>query len=81
VRGDIRGGRNFDEPLGDREHGFWTQEKGNKEALLAIKKMRMGGGEDDRRAEGMREFAELCAFKFGPDREEKQKARVDGGLG
>ncbi|KAK1808694.1 hypothetical protein LTR12_016951 [Friedmanniomyces endolithicus] len=73
MRGGFRGGRgmNFDEPPEDREQGSWTQAKGDKEALLAIKKMRTGGGEDDERAEGMREFGELCLIKFGPGREVK----------
>ncbi|KAK0316590.1 hypothetical protein LTR01_000339 [Friedmanniomyces endolithicus] len=79
MRGSFRGGRgmNFEEPPEDREQGSWTQAKGDKEALLAIKKMRMGGGEDDERAEGMREFGELCLIKFGPESEVKGMDRSD----
>lgn len=58
----------------DRQHGQWTQEKGDKEGLAVIKKMRQGGGEEDEKAEGMREFVELCLMKFGPDREVKEKS-------
>ncbi|KAK3626129.1 hypothetical protein LTR56_020036 [Elasticomyces elasticus] len=67
-----RGGRGghghdrFEEPPEDREHGPWTQAKGDMEALRAVKKMR---GKDDEMAEGMREFVELCLIKFGPERE------------
>ncbi|KAK3111088.1 hypothetical protein LTR53_014000 [Teratosphaeriaceae sp. CCFEE 6253] len=64
------------EPPEDRQHGLWTQAKGDKEALLAVQKMRMGdgggggsGGEVDDWAEGMREFVELCLMKFGDGRE------------
>lgn len=71
-RGSDRGGRGGRgrggfEANEDRQHGPWTQEKGDKEGLAVIKKMRLGG-EDDRKAEGMREFVELCVLKFGPDR-------------
>ncbi|KAK5136829.1 hypothetical protein LTR08_001751 [Meristemomyces frigidus] len=59
-----RGGFHTDD---DRQHGAWTREKGDKEALAVVKKMRQGG-EDDAKAEGMREFLELCLMKFGPDR-------------
>ncbi|WPH03402.1 Hypothetical protein R9X50_00628200 [Acrodontium crateriforme] len=52
----------------DRQRGPWTQEKGDKEALSTIQKMRQGA-EDDERAEGMREFAELCRMTFAPDAE------------
>ncbi|KAK3111245.1 hypothetical protein LTR53_013700 [Teratosphaeriaceae sp. CCFEE 6253] len=70
-RGGSGGGSgSFGEPPEDRQHGLWTQAKGDKEALLAVKKMRMGDvGEADERAEGMREFVELCLMKFGEGRE------------
>lgn len=49
----------------DRQHGPWTQEKGDKEALAVVKKMREGdGSSEDEAAEGMREFVELCQIKF-----------------
>lgn len=51
----------------NRQHGPWTQEKGDKEALAVMKKMR-SGAEEDVRAEGMREFIQLCHMKFGTDR-------------
>ena len=35
--------------------------------MTVVKKMRQGD-EDDARAEGMREFVELCLIKFGPGR-------------
>ena len=50
----------------DRQHGAWTQEKGDKEALSVVKKMRNGAGEE--KAEGMKEFNELCQMKFGQGR-------------
>ncbi|KAK6396084.1 hypothetical protein LTR65_010194 [Meristemomyces frigidus] len=71
-RGSDRGGRGGRGRGGfqaneDRQHGPWTQEKGDKEGLVVVKKMRLGN-EDDAKAEGMREFLELCQMKFGPDR-------------
>ena len=41
---------------------------------MMLKKMRQGD-EDDAKAEGMREFIELCLMKFGPER------RVENTLG
>ena len=55
-----------DETSEERQHGAWTQEKGDKEALLVLKKMKQAG-EDEERAEGMREFVELCLMRFGND--------------
>lgn len=61
-----RGGRGGHEHMpDDRQHGPWTQEKGDKEALAVVKKMREGdGSSEDEAAEGMREFVELCQIKF-----------------
>ena len=47
-----------------REHGSWTQAKGDKEALSVVKKMIQEGGEADDMTEGTREFIELCRIKF-----------------
>ncbi|KAK3721711.1 hypothetical protein LTR37_002876 [Vermiconidia calcicola] len=47
----------------ERQRGPWTQEKGDKEGLGVIKKMRESGDEED--GEGLREFIELCGIKFG----------------
>lgn len=52
----------------ERQHGAWTREKGDKEALLVAKKMREGGKEDER-AEGLREFGRLVGLRFGGERE------------
>lgn len=69
-RGGDRGGW-VDVPE-DRQRGPWTQEKGDKEALSVIKKMRSAGGEEDEGAEGMREFVELCRIKFSNPRAEEK---------
>lgn len=63
-----RGGRGGREqmPQEDRQHGMWTQGKGDREALAAVKKWRTGHDEEGM-AEGMREFVELCQLKFGRD--------------
>ena len=73
-RGD-RGGRNRggwhanEGPQAeDREHGRWTQEKGDREAVKMIAKMREGSGDwrsADEPAEGIREFVELVRMRFG----------------
>jgi hypothetical protein len=73
-RGD-RGGRyrrgwpaNEGSQAEDREHGRWTQEKGDREAVKMIAKMRDGSGDwrrEDEPAEGMREFVELVRMRFG----------------
>ena len=75
-RGDRghRGGRGakggWNDVPEERQRGPWTQEKGDKEALGVIKKMREGSiGEGDDASEGMREFVELCMIKFGKDQE------------
>lgn len=49
----------------ERQHGMWTQEKGDKEALSVMRRMRLAGQEDEK-AEGLREFGELCLIKFAP---------------
>ncbi|KAK5119281.1 hypothetical protein LTR85_007637 [Meristemomyces frigidus] len=69
----VRGGRGRGgfQANEDRQHGPWTQEKGDKEGLAVIKKMRQGD-EEDEKAEGMREFVELCLMKFGPERKVDQ---------
>jgi hypothetical protein len=43
---------------------MWTREKGDKEALSVMKKMRSGKADDDR-AEGVREFVRLADMRFG----------------
>ncbi|KAK3684501.1 hypothetical protein LTR37_020213 [Vermiconidia calcicola] len=70
-RGLGRGGRgggyeSFDPE--ERQRGPWTQEKGDKEALGVIKKMREG---DEEAGEGLREFIELCGIKFGGEKREE----------
>lgn len=71
-RGDRRGGRREDGLHEEREHGRWTQEKGDREAVKMVARMREGqgdgrsdGGGDDDVAEGMREFVELVRLRFG----------------
>ena len=49
----------------ERQRGPWTQDKGDKEALAVIKKMREGREGEDDAAEGMREFVELCRLRYG----------------
>ena len=39
---------------------------------MMVKKMRQGD-EEDAKAEGMREFIELCLMKFGPDKKVEDK--------
>jgi hypothetical protein len=51
---------------------MWTREKGDKEALQVMHKMK-GGKEDDDRAEGVREFVRLVALTFGSEAEEKKE--------
>ncbi|KAI7182490.1 hypothetical protein KC363_g8745 [Hortaea werneckii] len=69
-------------PSEGRQHGLWTVEKGEKEALGTMRRMRVGnqnnrGGGD--KAEGLKEFIELCRLRFGP---ESQNGEVkDGGGG
>lgn len=62
----------------ERQHGNWTREKGDKEALVVMKRMRKGK-QDDERAEGLREFVRLVAMKYGEMREEgkEDEAMVD----
>ena len=65
---DFGGGRGGSEAWREeRENGAWSREKGDTEALLAMKKMKTGAGDDDENAEGMREFVELCRIRFGQD--------------
>lgn len=56
----------------ERQRGMWTKEKGDKEALSVLKKMR-GGKEDDDRAEGVREFVRLVGMRFGSAAEEQRQ--------
>ena len=69
VRRGHRGGRGarggLDSVLDERQRGPWTQDKGDKEALAVIKKMREGREGEDDAAEGMREFVELCRLRYG----------------
>ena len=62
-----RGGRFMPElPHDDRQRGAWNQEKGDKQALNIVHRMRTRG-EDDL-VEAMSEFIELCQIKFGGER-------------
>ncbi|RMY69461.1 hypothetical protein D0862_14867, partial [Hortaea werneckii] len=89
-RGSGTGGDRSAEGAGGRQHGVWTVEKGEKEALGVMRKMRTssgnqqqhhhhaktssgGGGRSDDKAEGLREFIELCMLRFG-------KAEREGGM-
>lgn len=52
----------------DREHGRWTQEKGDREAVKMVSRMKDGSGDwrnEDEPAEGIREFVELVKMRFG----------------
>lgn len=51
---------------------MWTKEKGDKEALSVMKKMRAGKDDDDR-AEGVREFVRLVGLRFGSGAEEQER--------
>ena len=66
-RGNRRGGgRHQEDGREQREHGRWTQEKGDREASKVLAKMREGDGTDgDDVAEGVREFVELVRLRFG----------------
>jgi zinc finger HIT domain-containing protein 3 len=65
-RGNRRGGRGHQNGEDEREYGRWTQEKGDREALKMLAKMRVGDGKDgDDVAEGMRDFIELVGLRFG----------------
>ncbi|KAK4555569.1 hypothetical protein LTR86_007322 [Recurvomyces mirabilis] len=71
-----RGGRHeAEERYEERQRGAWTQDKGDKEAMLAIKKMKTGE-ERDENAEGMREFVELCQMRFGLGRADSGEAEL-----
>lgn len=47
----------------DVQHGPWTQEKGDKEGLDTIHKMRESS--QALHAEGISEFVQLCQLKYG----------------
>lgn len=72
-RGRGRGDRGFKTGRGgfestaleERQHGPWTQQKGDKEAMDVMKRIRESGGGEDEASEGMREFVELCQIRFG----------------
>ncbi|KAF2720643.1 hypothetical protein K431DRAFT_205900, partial [Polychaeton citri CBS 116435] len=52
----------------DRQMGVWTKEKGDKEGLGILRRGRAGGNgrtDEEERAEGFREFVELCQLRFG----------------
>ncbi|KAI6912760.1 hypothetical protein D0867_06157 [Hortaea werneckii] len=69
---------------GGRQHGVWTVEKGEKEALGTMRKMRRRGtgnqglqtssGSD--KAEGLQEFVELCMLRFGPESQREENERM-----
>ncbi|EME48550.1 hypothetical protein DOTSEDRAFT_118716 [Dothistroma septosporum NZE10] len=68
ARGRGRGGRFVPElPQEERQRGPWRQEKGDKQALNIVHRMRSGSAEEEL-VEGMTEFIELCQIKFGGDR-------------
>lgn len=67
--GTARGGRDVAIP-NERQHGNWTQAKGDKEALDVMKKMRESSGDDGEAGEVMREFVQLCQIKFAPSGEQ-----------
>lgn len=70
-RGGAKGGRfGTDSSRDEREHGAWTQAKGDKEALKVMKKMRGEGDEVANVNEGMREFVELCRIRFGDEQKD-----------
>jgi len=58
----------------ERQRGQWTKEKGEKEALAVMQKMRSGKADDDR-AEGVREFVRLVAMRFGSDAQGREDSR------
>ena len=71
---DGRGGGFEVGPSEERERGVWTQEKGDKEAMEVMRRMRNGEGgvcgAEEEASEGMREFVELCRMRFGSGRED-----------
>lgn len=79
-RGGLGGGRGgFDGEVRDeeRQHGSWTKEKGDKEALVVMKRMREGRLEDER-AEGLREFVRLVGLRFGEGKQDEEMVDVGG---
>jgi zinc finger HIT domain-containing protein 3 len=87
-RGHSRGGRGgrhgvkrgrYEIPAEGRPRGSWTQDKGDKEALAVMKKMRAAApnGLADAKTDGMREFIDLCLMKFGPDREVQRDGEAE----
>ena len=63
-RGGFRGGYQADElPFGERQHGPWTQSKGDKQGLDLIRKLQDVSHPE--LSEGMLEFVRLCALRFG----------------
>ncbi|RMY98231.1 hypothetical protein D0860_08545 [Hortaea werneckii] len=90
-RGSGRGGSGVGgdarTPAGGRQHGVWTAEKGEKEALGVMRRMRSGnrgttttsGGGGGDKAEGLKEFVEWCMLRFGP--EESQRGEGEEGEG
>ncbi|KAI7353894.1 hypothetical protein KC354_g11351 [Hortaea werneckii] len=76
-------------PSEGRQHGPWTVEKGEKEALGTMKKMRVGsqnnngssggGGGGGDKAEGLKEFVELCLLRFGPESQNGEEKEGGGG--
>ncbi|RMY22828.1 hypothetical protein D0865_16519 [Hortaea werneckii] len=68
---------------GGRQHGVWTVEKGEKEALGTMRKMRRTGNQEvqksrgsDDKAEGLQEFVELCMLRFGPESQREENERM-----
>ncbi|RMZ14783.1 hypothetical protein D0864_00086 [Hortaea werneckii] len=67
---------------GGRQHGVWTAEKGEKEALGVMRRMRMGnqngGGGGGDKAEGLKEFVELCILRFGSGESQREEEEGEG---
>ncbi|RMY76761.1 hypothetical protein D0863_01753 [Hortaea werneckii] len=75
---------------GGRQHGVWTAEKGEKEALGVMRRMRMGnqngggsgggggGGGGGDKAEGLKEFVELCMLRFGSGESQREEEEGEG---
>ena len=69
---------------------MWTVEKGEKEALGTMRRMRMGnrgansgsgGGGGGDKAEGLKEFVELCMLRFGSGESQRGEEEGEGMMG
>jgi hypothetical protein len=52
-----------EKPAEEMQYGPWSQEKGDKEGIDLMKKMR--NAPDEAHADGMEEFLQLCQMRFG----------------